>query len=76
MLGNLLVKDLVRWIDECTIIYVCDRSGIVIGTTENIPLDCDLYDCKVVNITTYNYGIEIDADADADEYPPYYSGLV
>lgn len=56
------VKDIAKLIDDWTIIYICDETGVVLTQTE-VEDDSPLYeylDCEVVNIATYNFGIEID----------------
>jgi len=56
------VNDIYALLDECTQLYICDEDGTVITTIENAT--SDLLDAKIINIATYNYGIEVDIKKD------------
>ena len=53
-------KEIARLIDEITPIYLCEDDGRVICKSEDASYDAPIWDCEVVNITTYNFGIELD----------------
>lgn len=61
------VREIERITDECVMIYVCDESGQVIGNIAEFEWTSELLDREVINISTYNYGIELDIEGSKEE---------
>jgi len=62
------VKDVFALLDDCTQLYICDETGVVIVdiSWQWHDIASELLDANVINITTYNYGIEVDVDIETE----------